>query len=250
VEGNEANPSVGKFNSCATALFVFSGVSLLRFRGTFVQECAADSCRPLQKATTSVYIRPPPNAARRYNKFIRSSSLLLVLDTNPEHVPCCTALLVLVVSKLKQLQKDTRNQYIVPQKRAIAENVTIKEQEPLLRIRMQARSLLCKISVGEKMAHEESALQLLRTYAKIPPFPSTMLKPSLIQVMADCISPSAAMATASASVTLKSTYRQKKKTKNLSQRWGSGSPNFQKLFFGASATLSWWRGRTKEGLRP
>ena len=68
---------------------------------------------------------------------------------------------------------------------------------------MQARSLLCKVSVEEKMAHEESVLQLQRTYAKTPPFPSTMPKLSLIQVMADYISPSAVMATASASVTMK-----------------------------------------------
>lgn len=150
----------------------------------------------------SHHLRPPPHAVRRYNNFIRSSSLLpLILDTNPEDVPCCTALLV--VGQLKQLQKDTRKQYIVRQKRALAGNATIKEQETLLRIRMQARSLLCKVSVEEKMAHEESVLQLQRTYAKTPPFPSTMPKPSLIQVMADYISPSAAMATASASVTLK-----------------------------------------------
>jgi hypothetical protein len=150
----------------------------------------------------SHHLRPPPHAVRRYNNFIRSSSLLpLILDTNPEDVPCCTALLV--VSQLKQLQKDTRKQYIQRQKRALAGNATIKEQETLLRIRMQARSLLCKVSVEEKMAHEESVLQLQRTYAKTPPFPSTMPKPSLIEVMADYISPSAAMATASASVTLK-----------------------------------------------
>jgi hypothetical protein len=150
----------------------------------------------------SHHLRPPPNAVRRYNNFIKSSSLLpLVLDTNPEDVPCCTALLV--VSQLKQLQKDTRKQYIVRQKRALAGNATIKEQETLLRIRMQARSLLCKVSVEEKMAHEESVLQLQRTYAKTPPFPSTMPKLSLIQVMADYISPSAVMATASASVTMK-----------------------------------------------
>ena len=150
----------------------------------------------------SHHIRVPASMVRRYHNFIRSAALLpLVLDTNAEEVPCCTARMI--VGQLKQQQKVARRQFISRQKVALAGNASIKEQEALLRIRMQARCLLCKVSVEEKMAHEESMLQLQRTYAKPPPFPSTMQKSSLLQMMSDYISQAAATAAASASVTLK-----------------------------------------------
>jgi hypothetical protein len=101
------------------------------------------------------------------------------------------------------VQKELRRQFLTRRKLALAGNALIKEQETLLRIRMQARCLLCKVAVEEKMAYEESVLQLQRTYAKPPPFPSTMPKSSLLKLMSDYISQAAAAATASASVTMK-----------------------------------------------
>jgi hypothetical protein len=132
---------------------------------------------------------------------MKSSALLpLILDTNAEEVPCCTSLMI--VGQLKHMQKELRRQFLARRKLALAGNALIKEQETLLRIRMQARCLLCKVAVEEKMAYEESVLKLQRTYAKPPPFPSTMPKASLLKVMSDYISQAAA-ATASASVTMK-----------------------------------------------
>jgi hypothetical protein len=148
----------------------------------------------------SQHIRPPPNMVKRYNNFLKSSALLpLILDTSPEEVPCCTALLV--SSQLRQLQKDIRQKFLQRRRVALAGNVIIKEQETRLRIRMQARSLLCRVPVEEKLKYEESVLQLQRTYAKPPPFPSTMAKAHVLQLMADYVLK--ADAAPAASVTLK-----------------------------------------------
>ena len=150
----------------------------------------------------SHHIRAPASMVKRYHNFMKSSVLLpLILDTNAEEVPCCTSLMI--VGQLKQVQKELRRQFLTRRKLALAGNALIKEQETLLRIRMQARCLLCKVAVEEKMAYEESVLQLQRTYAKPPPFPSTMPKSSLLKLMSDYISQAAAAATASASVTMK-----------------------------------------------
>jgi hypothetical protein len=68
---------------------------------------------------------------------------------------------------------------------------------------MQARSLLCKVPVEEKIKYEESVLQLQRTYAKPPPFPSTIPKSQLLQIMADYIAKADVAAVAAASVSVK-----------------------------------------------
>ena len=150
----------------------------------------------------SHHIRPSPCMVRRYNNFMKSSSVFaLVLDTNAEEVPCCTALMI--IGQLRQLQKEARQQFNARRKVAVAANAKIKEQESLLRIRMQARSLLCKVPVEEKIKHEESVLQLQRTYAKPPPFPSTIPKSQLLQIMADYIAKADVAAVAAASVSVK-----------------------------------------------
>jgi hypothetical protein len=148
----------------------------------------------------SHHIRPPTNMVKRYSNFMKSSALLpLILDTNAEEVPCCTALLI--VGQLKQLQKTIRQRFLQGRKVALAGNAKIKEQETHLRIRMQARCLLCKVPVEEKLKYEEQVSQLQRTYAKPPPFPSTIPKEHLLQLLADYVIKADAAATAS--VTLK-----------------------------------------------
>jgi hypothetical protein len=57
------------------------------------------------------------------------------------------------------------------------------------------------VPVEEKLKYEESVLQLQRTYAKPPPFPSTMAKAHVLQLMADYVLK--ADAAPAASVTLK-----------------------------------------------
>jgi hypothetical protein len=148
----------------------------------------------------SHHIRPPKNMVKRYCNFMKSSSLLpLILDTNAEEVPCCTALLV--VGQLKQLQKTIRRQFLHSRNAVLAGNARIKEQETLLRIRMQARCLLCKVPVEEKLKYEEQVSLLQRTCAKPPPFPTTMPKALVLQLLADYVFK--ADAAAAASVTLK-----------------------------------------------
>ncbi len=150
----------------------------------------------------SHHIRPSLCMVRRYNNFMKSSSLFaLVLDTNAEEIPSCTAMMV--VGQLRQLQKEMRQQFIVRRKVALAGNVKIKEQETLLRIRMQARSLLCKVPVEEKIKYEECVLQLQRTCAKPPPFPSTIPKSQLLQHMADFVTKADVATIAAASVSVK-----------------------------------------------
>jgi DNA polymerase III delta prime subunit len=146
--------------------------------------------------------RPPPGMVKRYCTFMRGSELFpLILDTNAEEVPCSTALLV--QEQLKQGQKDTRKQYLARREVALAGNAKIKEQEKNLRIRMQARSLLCKMSVEEKMKYEDSVVQLQRTYAKAPAFPCSMLKSQLLKLMADYVAKADAVVASAASVTVK-----------------------------------------------
>jgi hypothetical protein len=146
-------------------------------------------------------IRPSAFMVKRYCNFMKSSSLLaLIVDTNAEEVPCCTALLV--IRQLWQLQKAMRQQFILRRKAVLEGNSGVKEKEALLRIRMKARCLLCKVSVEEKMQFEESVLKLQRTYVRAPPFPSTMPKSQILQVMAEYVT-SAAAAAAAASVTVK-----------------------------------------------
>ena len=66
---------------------------------------------------------------------------------------------------------------------------------------MQARSLLCKMSVEEKIKYEESISQLQRTYARAPAYPCSMLKSQLLKSMAEYVAK--ADAASAPSVTVK-----------------------------------------------
>ena len=144
--------------------------------------------------------RPPPCMVKRYCAFMRGSELFpLVVDTNAEEVPCSTALLI--VSQLGQSQKVIRKQYLARREVALAGNAPIQEQETNIRIRMQARSLLCKMSVEEKIKYEESISQLQRTYARAPAYPCSMLKSQLLKSMAEYVAK--ADAASAPSVTVK-----------------------------------------------